>query len=115
MAVVVVDVVDLVVVVVVVVVVVGVVVGVVLVVGVLLVVVVFGGVGVVLDEANGGGLGNKEFDFITVGVSGADADAETSRTPPQVRTHSSPDKKLFPFPPQPVYRNFRQLFEWGSW
>ena len=32
---------------------------------VLLAVVVFGGVGVVLDEANGGGLGNKEFDFIT--------------------------------------------------
>ena len=70
------------------------------------------GVGVVV-EVNEGGLGNKEFDFITVGGCGPDAD--TSRTPPQVRTHSSPERKLFPFPPQPVYRNFRQLFDKGSW
>ena len=39
---------------------------------------------------------------------------EASSRPPQVRTHSSPDKKLFPFPPQPEYRNFRQLLEPGS-
>ena len=62
------------------------------------VVVVVIGVGVV-DEVNDGGLGNKEFDFITVGGGGPLTD--TSRRPPQVRTHSSPDKKLFPFPPQP--------------
>lgn len=39
---------------------------------------------------------------------------EASKRPPQVRTHSSPDKKLFPFPPQPEYRNFRQLLVEGS-
>ena len=29
-----------------------------------------------------------------------------AKRPPQVLTQSSPDRKLFPFPPQPEYRNF---------
>jgi len=32
---------------------------------------------------------------------GGDFLPATSRSPPQVLTHSSPDKKLLPFPPQP--------------
>ena len=31
-----------------------------------------------------------------------------SSRPPHVRTQASPDKKLFPFPPQPEYLNFLQ-------
>jgi len=59
-------------------------------------VVITGGIGVVVERK---GLGNKLLDFITVGEGGLEDDK--SKSPPQVRTHSSPERKLLPLPPQP--------------
>ncbi len=45
---------------------------------------------------------------------GAGPETETSMRPPQVRTQSSPDKKLLPLPPHPEYLNFLQVLVDGS-
>ena len=39
--------------------------------------------------------------FLISAWSGFGPDTDTSSSPPHVRTHSSPDKKLFPLPPHP--------------
>lgn len=83
---------------------------VVVVVGVVVVVVVVEVVEVVVVVVEEG-LGNKLF-LITVGGGSIE---DMSKRPPQVRTHSSPCKKLLPLPPHPEYRNFlHELLTW-SW